>query len=83
MACDGIDAYIAHSWIDARFEGGLKTGLRKYPDDESDPFGCKPSWYLYRDLATEREKESCEFAKKIIGIEDWAEIIHLYQVEKD
>nr|WP_316616011.1 DUF5722 domain-containing protein [uncultured Alistipes sp.] len=83
MACDGIDAYIAHSWIDARFEGGLKTGLRKYPDDESDPFGCKPSWYLYRDLATERETESCEFAKKIIGIEDWAEIIHLYQVEKD
>ncbi len=26
MACDGIDAYIAHSWIDARFEGGLKDG---------------------------------------------------------
>ena len=83
MACDGIDAYIAHSWIDARFEGGLKTGLRKYPDDESDPFGCKPSWYLYRDLATERETESCEFAKKIIGIEDWDEIIHMLKAKKN
>ena len=63
--------------------GGLKTGLRKYPDDESDPFGCKPSWYLYRDLATERETESCEFAKKIIGIEDWDEIIHMLKAKKN
>ena len=83
MACDGIDAYIAHSWIDARFEGGLKTGLRKYPDDETDPYGCKPSWYLYRDLATEREEASCAFAKEIIGIDDWNGIIHRMPTKKD
>lgn len=83
MACSGIDAYIAHSWIDARFEGGLKTGLRKYPDDETDPYGCKPSWHLYRDLATEREEASCAFAKEIIGIGDWKDIIDLTPIEKE
>ena len=36
-----------------------------------------------RDLATEREKESCEFAKKIIGIEDWDEIIHMLKTKKN
>ena len=83
MTCSGIDAYIAHSWIDARFEGGLKTGLRKYPDDETDPYGCKPSWHLYRDLATEREEASCAFAKEIIGIGDWKDIIDLTPIEKE
>lgn len=83
MACSGINAYIAHSWIDARFEGGLKTGLRKYPNDETDPYGCKPSWHLYRDLATEREEASCAFAKEIIGIGDWKDIIDLTPIEKE
>ena len=46
--CDGIEAYIAHSWIDARFEGGLKTGLRKYIDDPDDPGGAKPAWYIFK-----------------------------------
>lgn len=76
MNCEGIDAYIAHRWIDTHFEGGLKTGLRKYPDDKDNPYGCKPSWYLYRDFATEKEEESCLFAKKIIGIQNWSEIIN-------
>lgn len=75
-ACDGIDAYFAHSWIDARFEGGLKTGLRKYPDDPDDPWGAKPSWRVFRDAGTENEKQTFEFAKKIIGISSWEEIAH-------
>lgn len=73
--CDAIEAYIAHSWIDARFEGGLKTGLRKYPDDPDDPYGPKPAWYLYRDLDTDQENKACEFAREIIGIDDWNDII--------
>ena len=46
--CSGIEAYIAHSWIDARFEAGLKTGLRKYLDDPDDPGGKKPAWYVFK-----------------------------------
>ncbi|MDR1338562.1 MAG: DUF5722 domain-containing protein [Prevotellaceae bacterium] len=71
QACSQIEAYIAHSWIDAHFEGGLKTGLRKYPDD---PSGRKPAWYVFSSLGTDREDGACEFAKKIIGINEWKEI---------
>ena len=46
--CDGIEAYIAHSWIDSRKEGGLKTGIRKYLDDPDDPGGKKPAWYVFK-----------------------------------
>lgn len=74
-ACTGVDAYIAHSWIDARFEGGLKTGLRRYPDDPKKPYGLKPSWFVFRDAGTSREDEAFAFAKSIIGISDWQEII--------
>lgn len=73
-ACSGIDAYMAHSWIDARFEGGLKTGLRKYPDDEHEPYGLKPSWFVFRDAGTPQQDAAFEFAKKIIGISSWEEI---------
>lgn len=75
-ACDGIDAYFAHSWIDAHFEGGLRTGLRKYPDDPEDPYGKKDSWEVFQDAGTEKEQRTFEFAKKIIGISSWEEILH-------
>ena len=75
-ARDGIDAYFAHSWIDAHFEGGLRTGLRKYPDDLDDPYGIKPSWKVFRDAGTENEKQTFEFAKEIIGISSWSAITH-------
>ena len=74
-ACSGIDAYMGHSWIDARFEGGLRTGFRKYPDDPDDPYGAKPSWFVFRDAGPECEEKAFEFAKEIICIKDWNEII--------
>lgn len=74
--CKNIDAYIAHSWIDAKYERGLKTGIRKYLDDLNDPCGKKDSWYVYESAGTEREDEVFEFAKSIIGIDQWSEIIH-------
>ena len=77
---DGIDAYIAHGWIDAHYEGGLKIGLRKYPDDKIDPYGCKPAWFIFRDWGTSHEDETFEFAKKIIDITSWDQI---FQTIKD
>lgn len=74
QALPGIDAYIAHSWHDEHFEGGLKTGLRKYPDDPNDPYGKKRSWFVFRDAGTIQEEKTFEFAKAIIGIENWNEI---------
>lgn len=72
---DGIDAFQWHNWMDARGEFGLRIGLRKYPDDETDPAGKKPVWYLYQAADTPREDEVFEPYKSMIGINDWSEIM--------
>lgn len=71
---DGIDAFQFHNWIDNRGEGGLRIGLRRFPDDSEDPAGKKPVWYVYRDLGTPAEQQAIEFAKDLIGIDDWEEV---------
>jgi hypothetical protein len=73
---EGIDAIQWHSWIDDRTESGLRVGLRRYPDDETDPGGAKPVWYAYQAAGTEREDEVFEPYKSIIGIQNWNEIMH-------
>ncbi len=76
---DGIDAFQWHNWMDARGEFGLRIGLRKYPDDETDPAGKKPVWYLYQAADTPSEDKVFDPYKPIIGISEWSEIMH--QVE--
>ncbi len=76
---DAIDAFQWHNWMDGRGEFGLRIGLRKYPDDENDPAGKKPVWYLYQAADTPNEDKIFEPYKQIIGIRDWAEV--LYEVE--
>jgi hypothetical protein len=55
-----------HNWIDNRHEGGLKIGLRKFPDDAKDPGGEKPIWRLYRELGGPNEAAASRFADAII-----------------
>jgi hypothetical protein len=69
-----IEAFEYHNWIDNRGEGGLRIGLRRFPDDPESPLGAKPVWQLYRALATPGEDAACEFAKAIIGISSWDEV---------
>jgi hypothetical protein len=71
-----IESWQYHNWIDSRREGGLKIGLRKFPDDEKDPLGKKPIWYLYQALGTPKEAEVITPYLKTIGISSWDEIIH-------
>ncbi|WP_288708013.1 DUF5722 domain-containing protein [uncultured Alistipes sp.] len=71
----GIDAYIAHSWIDVEYEAGLRTGLRKYKNDVDDPYGEKMAWFVYKAFETSQENEAFDFAKAIIGIRSWNEIL--------
>lgn len=73
---DGIDAIQWHNWIDNRAEFGLRIGLRRFPDDSTDPGGPKPVWYAYQAAGTDREEEVFEPYKSIIGITDWSEIMH-------
>lgn len=78
---DGINAFQYHNWIDNRREGGLRIGLRRFTDDEQEPGGKKPIWYVYRDLGTPSENEAVEFAKDIIGIKSWDEVRYRKEIK--
>lgn len=66
-----IEAFHYHNWIDNRHEGGLRIGLRKFPDDEHEPWGPKPIFHLYRALGTPEEDAACAFALERIGLDTW------------
>ena len=73
---DSISMFHFHNWEDNRHEGGLRIGLRRFPDDEVDPRGKKPVWYVFRALGTSEQSETIDFAKELIGIHDWDEVVH-------
>ena len=74
---DGIDGFQWHNWFDSRGEGGLRLGLRRFPDDETDPGGKKPVWYVYQAADRPNEDEVFKPYKETIGIEDWDQVIYL------
>ena len=71
---DGIDAIQWHNWIDNRGEFGLRIGLRRFPDDETEPGGPKPVWHLYKAAGTSDEEVAFAKYKELIGIADWKEL---------
>jgi hypothetical protein len=71
---DGIDGFQWHNWFDHRGEGGLRIGLRRFPDDETDPGGIKPVWEVYKAADTENENAVFDPYKEMIGITDWKEV---------
>lgn len=75
-ALSSIESWQYHNWIDNRGEGGLRIGLRKFPDEPGDPLGKKPIWHLYQALGTPREDEMAAPCLKTIGISSWDEVIH-------
>ena len=73
---DAIQGFEYHNWVDNRGEGGLRIGLRRFPDDQDQPLGAKPVWDLYQALGTPDEERACTFALPVIGLKDWGEAIH-------
>lgn len=71
-----IESWQYHNWIDGRWEGGLKIGLRKFSDDPDDPLGRKPIWYLYQALGTPQEDAVAAPYLKTIGISTWDEVVY-------
>tara|TARA_R110002050_G_scaffold141496_2_gene266697 strand:+ start:45851 stop:47992 length:2142 start_codon:yes stop_codon:yes gene_type:complete len=71
---DAIDGFQWHNWMDNRNEGGLRIGLRRFPDDEEDPAGAKPVWYVFKAADTENENAVFDQYKELIGIKDWDEV---------
>ena len=79
---DGIDGFQWHNWFDSRGEGGLRIGLRRFPDDEEDPGGRKPVWYVYQAADEENEDEVFEPYKEVIGIRDWDQLIYFGNIDQ-
>lgn len=69
-----IEVFDYHNWVDNRGEGGLRIGLRRFPDDKEEPLGRKPIWFVYQALGTPQEAAVTAFAKPIVGIADWSEV---------
>ncbi len=80
---DAIEVFHYHNWVDNRGEGGLRIGLRRFPDDKDDPLGKKPIWFVYQALGTANEATATAFALPLIGIKDWPEIRHSEKQEKN
>ncbi len=78
---ESIEGFQYHNWMDNRGEGGLRIGLRRFPDDSTDPAGKKPIWYVFRDMGTAREDTAFDFAKKIIGIRNWDEVLYKGEID--
>ncbi|HRP54664.1 DUF5722 domain-containing protein [Agriterribacter sp.] len=73
---NAVKSFHYQSWRDYRFDGGLRLGLRRYPDDEEHPLGRKPVWYVFRCMGTDEEDKCFEFAKPLVGISCWAEVVY-------
>lgn len=70
-----IQLWHYHNWIDNRHEGGLRIGLRRFPDDAEEPFGKKPIYHLYQALSTAAENEACDPYLPVINKKSWREIV--------
>jgi hypothetical protein len=75
-ALDAIEAFQFHNWADHRREGGLRIGLRRFPDDADAPLAPKPIWHVYRALDTPGEAEATAFALPIVGVRSWDEVVY-------
>lgn len=73
-ALEGIDGIQWHNWRDNRDEGGLRIGLRRFPNDTEDPNGCKPSWFVWQAAGTAEEDSVFAPYLSVIGINSWSEI---------
>ncbi len=73
-----IDSFILHRHVDHKLEGGLNLGLWAVDfsiDNPNAPLREKYSYNVFKYIDTARSLEVTDFAKSIIGIKDWADVI--------
>ncbi|HEY6739357.1 MAG TPA: DUF5722 domain-containing protein, partial [Actinopolymorphaceae bacterium] len=73
-----IDAFILHRHVDHKQEGGLRLGVWTWDDERSDPAlpgRKKLSYDVFQYIDTARSLDVTDFAKDVIGIDDWADVI--------
>lgn len=72
----GIQTLIWHSLSDNDVEGNLNLGLHYRKNDPTDPWGKKPSWYVYQAYGTANESAVFDLYLPVVGVSTWSEIIH-------
>lgn len=72
-----IETLIWHAIADNDVEGTLNLGLHygKF-DTKHGSYAPKPSWYVYQAFGTPNESAVLDPYKRLIGIDDWDDIIH-------
>jgi hypothetical protein len=78
---NSIEVFHYHNWVDNPGEGGLRIGLRRFPDDKEQPLGKKPIWDVYSALDTGGEDEAISFAKSVVGVTNWADVHYRGQIK--
>ncbi len=73
-ALSGIDAIQWHNWRDNKDEG-LRIGLRRFPDDSTDPSGKKPVWYVYQAAGSSSESAVFDPYLPTLGLSSWDNLI--------
>ncbi|MBS4197005.1 DUF5722 domain-containing protein [Lederbergia citri] len=73
---DGIDSFILHRHVDSKPEYGLHLGLWTFAEEGTNtPEKQKYIYDVMKYIDTERSLEVTDFAKSIIGIKDWKDVI--------
>jgi len=80
----GIDAFILHRHVDHKAEGGLRLGLWTWQEGAglADPDRKKPIYEVFRLADTDQWEQAFEFAKAIIGIRRWQEVLPTGRIEQ-
>ena len=76
-----ITAFQYHIWSDARSEGGLRLGLRKFSNEPGDPFGKNRAGMFFRRSTPPNGDEATKFALPIIGIKNWSEVHYTGEIK--
>ncbi|MDB6033658.1 MAG: hypothetical protein JWM16_3996, partial [Verrucomicrobiales bacterium] len=72
----GIDAFILHRHVDNKGEGGLNLGLwTRKPESGATPDKKKQIYEVFRVADTPEWEKAFEFAKPVIGITNWAQVM--------
>ncbi len=73
---EGIDSFILHRHVDHRDEGKLTLGLwTRKEDSAATPDGKKQIYEVFRLADTKQWRQAFEFAKPLIGVEAWDEML--------
>lgn len=74
---EGIDAFIYHRHVDNAGEGDAHFGLwRRQPNSNGNPASQKTIYLVFKAADTGEWLQTFDFARSIIGISNWAEIIN-------